>query len=232
MKKLFALAACLVFTAAAFAQTLTDNGSVTYKVELHGIDDPQVQQMFKDAKMELGFLDGQYRMDMNMPMNRTRSFTVGDSVLLLMEMMGNKMMMTIPKDKANSNKLEETFYDVTETKDSKKIAGYNAKKYVVKTKDNQTFTVYATDELPVKLAELSPYTKIKGAPLEYDMSQGPYKMKMTATDVKLGGETKDQYAYETAGYTRMTMEQMMRMMGGGQKESHDGHDHSDPNHKH
>jgi hypothetical protein len=232
MKKLLTLCALAILTTVAFAQKpITDNGAIVYKVELSGIDDPQVQQMFKDAKMELGFLNDQFRMDMNMPMNRTQSFTAGDSVLILMEMMGNKMLMTVPKDAANSRKLDESSYEITETKDTKTIAGYKTKKHIVKTKDNQTFTVYATDELPMTLGEMSPYTKIKGAPLEYDMAQGPYKMKVTATEVKLGSETKEQYTYDTTGYTRMTMDQMMRMMGGGQKESQE-HDHSDPNHKH
>src|SRR5688500_4028633 len=102
MKQLLALAVCLFVALQTTAQTATDNGSIRYKVELAGIDDPQVASMFKDANMELGFMDGKYRMDMNMPMNRTRSFTVGDSVLILMEMMGNKMLMTVPKDAANS----------------------------------------------------------------------------------------------------------------------------------
>jgi hypothetical protein len=169
---------------------------------------------------------------MNMPMTSTRSYSVGDSVFTLMEMMGNKMLMAVPKEAANSRKLDESSYDVTATHESKKIAGYTAMKYIVKTKDDKSFTVYATDKLPIKLAEYSPYTKIKGAPLEYEMSQGPYNMKMTATDVKFGNETKDKYAYTTEGYTRMTMDQMKRMMGGGQKQSSGGHDHSDPNHKH
>lgn len=232
MKKILSLAIAFVWCAAAFAQTVSDNGSIKYKMELSGVDEPQVQQMFKDARMEIGFMKGQYRMDMSMPMGSTRGYSVGDSMVMLMDMVGNKMMMTVPKDKANSQKLDETFYDVTETKETKKIAGYTATKYNVKTKDNQTFTVYATDKLPIVLADFSPYTKIKGAPVEYDMSQGPYRIKMTATEVTAGGETAAKYKFDSTGYKRMDMEQMKGMIGGGQQNDSHGHDHSDPNHKH
>jgi hypothetical protein len=231
MKKLLLLLTLVVLASLAKAQTLTDNGKIKYKIDLTGVDDPQVAAMFKDASMEIGFLNGRYRMDMSMPMVRTRSFSVGDSSVVLMDMMGNKMMMMMSRDEVNSRKLDESSYDVKETKEMKTIAGYKAKKYNIKTKDGKEFTVYATEELPIKLAEYSPYTKVKGAPLEYEMSQGPYKMLVTAQEVKAGTESDASFKYDDAGYTRTTAEQMMRMMGGGQK-SNNGHDHSDPNHKH
>jgi len=140
-------------------------------------------------------------------------------------------MMTVPNDEVNSRKLNEKEYEVTETKDSKTIAGYKARKYNVKTKSGETFAVYASDALPMKLANYSPYSKIKGTPLEYEMSQGPYKMKVTAQAVNMGSETEASYRYDETGYTRMTIDQMKQMFGGGQKQDH-GHDHSDPNHKH
>ena len=231
MKKLLLLFVATACVASLQAQTLTDNGMIKYKIELTGVDDPQVAAMFKDAAMEIGFLNGRYRMDMSMPMVRTRSYSMGDSSLVLMDMMGNKMKMKMSKGEVNSRKLDESTYDVKETKETKTIAGYSAKKYNVKTKDGKEFTVYATNELPVKLAEYSPYTKIKGAPLEYEMSQGPYKMRVTAQEVKTGSESDASFSYDDSGYTATTADQMMKMMGGGQK-SNDGHDHSDPNHKH
>lgn len=194
------------------SQDLLSNGNIHYKMDVIGSTDPNVQQMFKEAKMEVGFLDGKSRFELQMPMVRTRGFTTGDSLILLMDMMGTKMMMTVGNEYSPTQRISDEEYEVISTKETKKIAGYSSKKYIVKMKDGQSFVVYTTEQLPIKAGTIMPYGKIKGAPLEYEVSQGPYKMRVTADSITFGTESKEKHTADTAGYMKMSPDQMKGLM--------------------
>ena len=60
----------------------------------------------------------------------------------------------------------------------------------------------------------STFKNLKGAPLEFEMAQGPYKMKFKATTVTTSGVSDSKFVVNTDGYTKKSLEDMKKMGGG------------------
>jgi GLPGLI family protein len=132
---------------------------------------------------------------------------------LLMNMMGKKMAVEMSKDdlkdmdkKKSDKKPEFKYVDGT-----KKIAGYECKKAIVKVEGAGEMEIYYTEDLPSGANKQ--FEGLNGFPLEYTIDSGQFKMKMTAKTVKAETLGADLFIIPS-GYDKMTFEEFKTAMGG------------------
>jgi GLPGLI family protein len=215
MKKLFFSAAIALFSLAALAQ---DNVTVTYSVEMEGLP-PEQAAMMKGMELKNYMKAGKTRSENSNPFSSTVSVIddKGNSITLI-DAMGQKKFM---KGNAKDQKKEGKDPQITQTKDTKTIAGYECKKAKVKFTtekgESQESTVWYTEKLKPSGnggARMGQFKGLNGMPLEFEMNYGPMKMKMTATAVSTAPIPDSKFELSTEGYTEMSPEDM-KMMGGG-----------------
>lgn len=128
--------------------------------------------------------------------------------------------------------------EITYTEESKKIAGFNCKKAVIKTKDrqgqvNETAVWYTPDFIMgpgftlnssqgggggMRMMGFNPsgIEKIKGFPMEYEITrQNGMKVHMTVTKVQLDADIDDKTFEIPKGYDIKPASEMQNMFGGG-----------------
>lgn len=135
------------------------------------------------------------------------------STILLLNMMGKMMAITITPEDSKGDGKEPKIEYVDETKE---IAGYTCKKAIVTMEDEngeemQT-EVYYTEEIPARASDK--IKGLKGFPLQYTiLTQG---MTMTVTATSVSQEKVSKKLKEVPeGYEQMTMAEFQNMMGGG-----------------
>ena len=209
------LAALLFVTAqSSFAQKVFTEGSITYKVSVSGVTDPQAQAMMQNMMLSIYIKNDKFASVMDMGMIKTRTVRLDDNkFVMLMDMMGQKMKMTMDKKQYDTKKLSPDSYTVTVTEDTKVIAGYNCKKAIIKTKDGKSFFAYFTNELKRGATTTydGPYSKIDGVLMEYTMEQKGNTMTMSCTSVDFKPVADDMFTVPETGYTEMTMDQLAKM---------------------
>ncbi len=213
LKSLFVL--FLVATSqSTFAQKIFTEGTLTYKVSVSGVTDPQAQAMMQNMNLNIYIKNDKFATVMDMGMIKTRTIRVDDNKFVtLMDMMGQKIKMTMDKKQYDTKKMNPEDYTVTVTDDSKVIAGYNCKKAIIKTKDGKSFFAYFTNEIKRDgtTTYSGPYSKIDGVLMEYSMEQKGNTMTMSCTSVDFKPVSDDMFVVPASGYTEMTMEQMQKM---------------------
>jgi hypothetical protein len=143
-------------------------------------------------------------------------------VTLLMDMMGNKMMVESTKEEREElqgdqaeimQELEVTF-DESDTKD---ILGLNCVKAAVALPDQPeglSFEMYIARDLQLsnQVVQGMEYLELGGFPLEYIFSTGQMDLKIEAEDIAYEVNT-DAFDLSTAGFTKMTMAEFIESMG-------------------
>ena len=205
----------LIASQSSFAQKVFTEGTLTYKVSVSGVTDPQQQAMLQNMNMSMYVKNGKFATVMDMGMGKTRTVqTADDKFVMLMDMMGQKIKMTMDKKQYESKrKVNDDDYTVTLTEDSKVIAGYNCKKAIIKTKDGKSFYAYFTKDIvrSGKSDYNGPYAKIDGMLMEYTMEQKGNTMTMTCTNVNFDPVSDDVFLVPESGYTEMTFDQISKM---------------------
>ncbi len=186
-------------------------GKVSYKVDAANMD-PSMASFFENMTMVLFFNTDNIRMEMNMGMmgtNTTISNGKSGETLTLMDMMGNKLAV-------NGSLTEEQIeWTVENTSETKTIAGYECKKSILKS-DQVNLTYYVTDRITTpKVKSDMPFDKLEGFPLQIEVNNAGVSFNMVAskvTDVAVDAAKFNMNIPE--GYTLMTQEEMMKMLGG------------------
>lgn len=224
MKKLILFGAAAIF----FLSTAFKNGSpefegtIVYDVKFDESSmPPEALAMMAGSTMKLIIKGDKSRVDMDMGMMNQSviSDKKANTAIILMDMMGQKMMMKNSLDSLNKKAEKAPAPTITYLKDTKEIAGYKCKNAEVIMKDeagnDMKSIVWYTDQLPYG-DETEQIKGLKGFPLEYSMNRGGAKFTMIAKSI-----TKEKVADSAfdipGGYTEMTPEQMKMMMGGGEE---------------
>ncbi len=230
MKKtiLILLVFITVFIDKSFAQ---DNGFVKYEItdfKLDNPDDPQMkmaEQMLKGTITKLYFEKERALtkiITMN-GMNITKIITDKDgNNEMYMDMMGQKIMVKLPKDKIEQLKKEKNTKEpeyVHHKDKTKDILGYKAHFVEVKSSDDQntSMSMWITEKIKTNgvVSQGMDNSKIGGFPLEYTITiPGQFSMTTTATEFKNDFD-KSVFGFDKAGYNEMSMEELMNMGGGG-----------------
>ncbi|HEY1039732.1 MAG TPA: DUF4412 domain-containing protein [Bacteroidia bacterium] len=216
MKKLI-LSATLALMAFGATIAQVKEGSVTYEVTMDGLP-PEQAAMMGGMEMVMYFKNGKSRSEMTSAFFTNTSINDGKKTTVLMDQMGQKFYYEVTED----DKKEKGEEPKIEYKDeTKKIAGYECKKAIIKSKNEKgeesVTTVWYTEQIPMVGQGAgkgkNTFKNLKGAPLEFDMAQGPYKMKFVATSVTTSGVSDSKFVVNTEGYTKKSFEDIKKMGG-------------------
>jgi len=214
------------------AQNL-DEGSITIELTEVAAEDEQMAaglEMMKGSSTNYFFNSDKslVTMDMMGGMVKTQVLVANatEDMLMLFDMMGNKMMVESTKEEREKmeDKAAETDKEITyDENDTKVIQGYTCKKATVKSSADDEMqmemTMYVTEEItasPKMIRELSD-SSLKGFPLEYTIGNDQFSMTYTTTEIKKELDPKV-FELKKAGYAKMTFEEFqeqMQSMGGG-----------------
>ncbi|MCX7954198.1 MAG: DUF4412 domain-containing protein [Bacteroidales bacterium] len=135
--------------------------------------------------------------------------------IVLIDMMGQKFAVTSTKEENEKALAELTPYKITQTNETKKIAGYDCIKYEV-SNENEKYDFYVAKDLIVNnLNWNTPYKEINGVLMEYCQKNKDYgvTVKYTAKEVRKS-KIKDKVFEIPAGFTKMTIGEFKQMFGG------------------
>ena len=153
------------------------------------------------------------RMPMGMGM-QSDVLILKDKVVLLMDLMGNKLAMESTKsevEKQNATSKKAVVKLISG--ETKNIAGFDCKKAILSTSGEKDMMVWYSDKIKSNGSWYFQMSDIKGFPLEFSMKTGEMNVRMTAKEVRM--ENVDDVEFKVSPeYKVMTQEDMMKMMGG------------------
>jgi GLPGLI family protein len=191
MKKTF-LYFSLFLTFSASAETLKE-GRITYEIsmpKMNGEDvDEQMKAMMPYESIQY-YKGDKMRNEMKAGFGSTVTLMEqgGDSITLLMEMMGMKTYRRMPVEGRKKGAVSGEKPEIKQTDESRKIAGYTCKKTLMtfKTEEGEPVQMEAwiTEELEVPVQGNPQFDSVKGVALEFDFSVREMSMHMKATKVE------------------------------------------------
>lgn len=153
------------------------------------------------------------RMPMGMGM-QSDVLILKDKVVLLMDLMGNKLAMESTKaevEKENSDTKKAVVKLIAG--ETKNIAGFDCKKAMLSTPGEKDMIVWYSDKIKSNGSWYFQMSEIKGFPLEFSMKTGEMSVRMAAKEVRMENVGDTEFAV-SSDYKLMTQADMMKMMGG------------------
>ena len=221
MKKITKIAFALFLLASVSlnAQTALKKGSVTYKMTMSGND--EAAAMMGESTISVHFDEKNQATDMNMMggMMTMKTITpIGNlkDAKMAIEVMGMKYeIIEVGEEALKANKglgnLENALEVSYDKKDTKEIAGFKCYKATVKMNDGSSSDFDITDEIAPQQTEETK-VKLAGYPLEVKVTTEQGEMLMTATS--FSKELPKDCFKIGEGYTKVTMEDFQKQMGG------------------
>jgi hypothetical protein len=137
---------------------------------------------------------------------------VNNKYFVLMDMMGQKIVLESTEEEMDEQQTLRATTEVDFIKDKKEIAGYNCKKAIVKNAELEApITIYYCSKLK---SGTDRFKGVSGIPLQFGMINGGVQARMTAKSVEKM-EVDESLFLVPEGYTTMTSDDMMQMLGGG-----------------
>jgi len=220
MKTLVSIIALFLYASTLLAQPLAE-GRIVYDIKLGKETDPQMASMMPKEAFSW-FKKGKSRFEMTMMMGM-KSTTITDDAaktsVVLMDMMGNKYAIKSKVDEPNPE-AKKVMDDakVTQTTETKVIAGYKCTKSIIDIKDksgeSSQFEIWTTKELAFSgQGQEGPLSKVDGAALEFSIAQGPITMTLTARIVSKEAVSDDKFIVPK-DYKEMSADDFKKSMGG------------------
>lgn len=153
------------------------------------------------------------RMPMGMGM-QSDVLILKDKVVLLMDLMGNKLAMESTKaevEKENFGTKKAVVKLIAG--ETKNIAGFDCKKAMLSTPGEKDMIVWYSDKIKSNGSWYFQMSEIKGFPLEFSMKTGEMSVRMTAKEVRMENVGDTEFTV-SSDYKLMTQADMMKMMGG------------------
>ncbi|HEB61771.1 MAG TPA: hypothetical protein ENI82_01340 [Bacteroidetes bacterium] len=140
---------------------------------------------------------------------------------MYMEMMGQKILVKMPKDEIEKMKKENDEKDaeyIHHKDQTKEILGYKTHLVEIKTPDQKSavMTLWVTEDIKTNgmVSQGMDNSKIGGFPLEYTVSvPGQFSMTTKATEFKKDFD-KSVFDFDKTGYKEMSMDDLQNMGGG------------------
>ncbi|CAN5368451.1 hypothetical protein BH10BAC1_BH10BAC1_09030 [soil metagenome] len=222
MKKLILALGLLLTVAINTAAQKSFEGIVTYGIsfENSGLP-PEALQMLKGAESVVYIKGDKRRVDMNTAMQSTASVmdNKAKTIIMTMDIMGQKYLIKMNESDMQKEKETAPTTTIKYLDETKEVAGYKCKKAEVTTKSKEgkeeTFIVYYTSEIPTNDMK-NTFEGLKGFPLEYSISQGGVKMSFTTKSISKEAVADAKFELSKEGYQETTMEELQKMMMGGQ----------------
>lgn len=153
------------------------------------------------------------RMPMGMGM-QSDVLILKDKVVLLMDLMGNKLAMESTKTEVESENFasKKAVVKLVEG-ETKNVAGFDCKKAILSTPGEKDMIVWYSDKIKSNGSWYFQMSEIKGFPLEFSMKTGEMSVRMSAKEVRME-KVDDAEFTVSSDYKVMTQEDMLKMMGG------------------
>lgn len=208
----------MVLSLGSLSAQITE-GQLSYKMEFSS-DDPQMAAalpMMEGSTMLLQFMKDKSAADVTMGSFMKMNSIVDlkqDKGVILMDMMGQKIannIESISKKKGDVDKLGKPVM----TTETKKILGFNCKKYIVKGSGDEGDTIlWITTDIKTSLMGQEQFSNgVDGVPLEFSTMQKGMKVRFEATKFDKN-VNKDIFSLAIPeGYRVMTQEEMESMGG-------------------
>lgn len=178
-----------------------------------GLSNEELAMMPEETEMWFKGDLVKFRMPMGMGM-QSDVLILKDRVVLLMDLMGNKLAMeTAKSDVEKQNNATNKVTVRTIDGELKIIAGYNCKKAILSTPGEKDMIVWYTDKVKSNGSWYFKMSEINGFPLEFSMKTGDMSVRMSAKEVRME-EVGDVEFKVSPEYKVMSQEDMMKMMGG------------------
>ncbi len=123
------------------------------------------------------------------------------NAVVLREFGNNKIMTKLTKAQwiEKNNKFEGA--TISMIGDTKNILGYECKKAIIQTKDNNSITVFFSTAITPSVKEFEyQFKDIPGLVLEYEVQEGDKKIKYIATKINLSPVQASKFDVPTSGY--------------------------------
>lgn len=204
------VSAFTLFMAPAIAQKNFE-GSITYSIEYIEVpEEVQGLESMLPQEMTMQF-SGDY-VRLHQEVMGGSQVVVSDNKnktgFVLMDMMGQKIVIRVPKAAVEEEEANMEATTVEEGTETKTIVGHKCTKATITQPDGNKVEVFVTDELGS--IKHNSYRQLDGFPLEYFSYQDGMKLRMTAT--KVTREKLDKSLFEIpSGYTEMSMEELNQM---------------------
>ncbi|HET8828052.1 MAG TPA: DUF4412 domain-containing protein [Pelobium sp.] len=222
LKIILLIALCLGYTFVAQAQKIVKEGVAIYSVEY---DLPAEQQAMagmlpKEFKVAFKGNYSMFKMDMGMFATSVILNNLTNETLTLTDVPMQNKKFAVKMSKAEAEKMQgvqpgQEDYKVTKTTETKKIAGYNCTKYLLKDETEDTdIELWATDEIQIPANALTSAIKgIKGVPIAFSTNTGGLKSKLTLKSISEEPVAEINFNIP-AGYELMDFKDLMGQMGG------------------
>jgi hypothetical protein len=220
MKKiLFALSLIL---SAKLSIAQIKEGSITYNVTMEGLP-PEQAAMMDGTEQKTTFKNNKSKIEFTNAFVSTTTVFDGSKMVTLMDQMGQKTYFEMTSDEMNKKAEKSPKSEIEYKDETKKIAGYDCKKAIIKSKDDKgeetVMNVWFTESLP-NLSKNSGRNsggmkELKGAPLEFEAKQGPFFMKFTATEISTKEIDDAEFKVSTDGYIKRTPPEEGKKMSEG-----------------
>ena len=173
MKKL--LLAVILLTAfiaeSAFAQKKITEGIITFEIIVDGEMEGMMAAMLP-SEILMKFKGSKSRTEMALAMMENVAISnqkAPEAGFVLIDAMGSKYAMKVDAKMVEEQKKSMPEFEITESAETKEIAGFICKKAIVKNKsNNEESTIYYTAQLPYFENSLNAqFSGLKGMPLEF-----------------------------------------------------------------
>lgn len=215
--------ACIGYTYVAQAQKTVKEGTVTYAVEYNLPANQQSMASMLPSEFKVAFKAdlSKFRMDMGMYATEVIFNSTTKETLSLTEVPMQNKKIAVKMNKEQSEKIKELQaggeqdFEVTATTETKKVAGYNCTKYLLKEKNTgEKSEVWATTEIDIPTNPLtSSIIGIKGVPMEFSSNARGMKSKMTFKSISEDA-VKEINMTIPDGFETMKFEDLLSQMGG------------------
>ena len=212
---LFLLVSLAMFSKPVYSQKKVSELTLVYDAAISsGSPQPKMADAFDGATTTVYLKGNLSRSEMVSAL--FSSATIHDSrtgtAVVLREVSGQKLLIRLtPENWTQKNRRYDgiTFTNTTETK---QIAGYNCIKAEAKLADGSTFIVYYTPEIVPENKDYDyQFKSLNGLPLEYELSQGKFRIKYTVSKINLNPVPASRFDVPKTGYREMTYEESKQM---------------------
>ena len=197
---------------------LTFTGSIKYDITYKNLD-PQYKGQVPTETI-LYVMDDNVRTDQNSPLYTMSAISLEDGgAIVLIDVIGHKLATQQTKDEVEkaqeSDNIKTSVPIVKATNEYKTIAGYDCRKYIITTND-ENIEVFVTNKInmPTTYYKNSKFKGINGFPMEYTMTSQGMSTTMTAKEVRKSGVNKSMFTIPD-DYQKVSPEEFEKMLNGG-----------------
>lgn len=194
-------------------------GTIDFDVEV--IDKSSSLSDMLPSKMTVKFKNNKSSVEMSAGMGLFSSSFISDPSLetftVCLKILNKKLFTTQGKNEIDTEN-DKYPIEITKTKDTKLIAGYNCTKAHVKPLDPEKpeFDIFYTNEIQLKNPNFAtPFHSIDGVLMEYQMKKFGFELRFKAKSV-INNDIEDSIFEVPSDYKRITMEEIDELFLGFQ----------------